>query len=150
MLYSQNRQYRTKIKGRQHIKVKKIRGNHSNIVYTLLEYIRFNTNNKTNMFLKFYPEYKDIYEQTKQKVDILTDEILHEYTELKKIKNKSFRNSHKYKKAIKELHSQYIYLIKAYNPKRHAYKPNINQTKIKHYLIKEINITYLVYLLSTL
>ena len=150
MLYSKNRQYRTKIKGKNHIKVRNIRGNHSNIIYTILECIRFNSNNKTHTFLKYYPEFKEVFNNTIEKLNVLEKELLHEYTEIKKLKNKEFQYSYKYKKTIKELHSQYIYLIKSYKQNIHNYKPNINKTKIKHYLYKEISIPHLVYLLSTL
>ena len=150
MLFSKDRLYRTKIKGKKHIMVRAIRGNHSNSTYTILEAIRYNTSNRINKLFKYFPEYIVSYNNIKTKLDILGEQLLHEYTEIKKLKNKSFRQTYKYKKAIKELHTQYIYLIKSYKPAIHNYKPNINITKITHYLTKEIDISYVVYLLSTL
>jgi hypothetical protein len=150
MLFSKDRLYRTKIKGKNHIMVRNIRGNHSNIYYTILEAIRYNTHNRIQKFLKYFPEYITTYNTIKKKIDLLCSELLHEYTEIKKNKNKQFRNTYKYNKAIKELHSQYIFLIKSYKPTIHSYKPNINNKKVYHYITKEMDITYLVYLLSTL
>lgn len=149
MLYSKDRLYRTKVKGKNHIKVKNIRGNHSNIYYTILHYLKESSKNKINVLLKYYPEYTDIYSSVIQKLDIIKSELLHIYTETKKLKNKEFRYQYKYKKAIKQLHNQYIYLIKSYKPAIHNYKPCINDRKIKHYLYKEIHIPYVVYLLQT-
>ena len=150
MLFSKDRLYRTKIKGKKHIMVRTIRGNHSNITYTILESIRYNTNNRTHKLLKYFPEYIDTYNTINKKLQMLGTEILHEYTEIKKNKNRDFRHTYKYNKAIKELHHQYIYLIKSYKPSIHNYKPNINSKKITHYIHKEMDISYLVYLLSTL
>jgi hypothetical protein len=149
MLYSKDRLYRTKIKGKKHVKVKNLRGNHSNIYYTIVHYLKEPSNNKINLLLKYYPEYTDIYSLIIQKLDIIKSELLHIYTEIKKLKNKNFRYHTKYKKAIKQLHEQYIYLIKSYKPAIHKYKPCINDRKIKHYLYKEIHIPYLVYLLQS-
>jgi hypothetical protein len=150
MLFSKDRLYRTKIKGKKHIMVRAIRGNHSNITYTILEAIRYNSNNRTHKLLKYFPEYIGTYTTIKTKLNILSQELIHEYTEIKKNKNKDFRALYKYKKAIKELHAQYIYLIKAYKPTIHTYKPSINNKKIIHYITKEMDLSYLVYLLSTL
>jgi len=150
MLFSKDRLYRTKIKGKKHIMVRAIRGNHSNITYTILESIRYNSNNRTHKLLKYFPEYIDTYNTINKKIKLLSTELLHEYTEIKKNKNKNFRKTYKYNKAIKELHAQYIYLIKSYKPNIHSYKPNINSKKVSHYIIKEMNISYVIYLLSTL
>ena len=148
MLFSKDRTFRTKIKGKKHIMVRNIRGNHCNTYYTILESIRYNKNNRLNKLLKYFPEYKETYNTIKNKIMILQNELVKEYTEIKKLKNKDYNKQYKYKKAIKELHSQYIFLIKSYKPNIHTYKPNINDKKIYHYITKEINISYLVYLLS--
>ena len=150
MLFSKNRLYRTKIKGKKHIMVHNIRGNHTNSTYTIVEAIRYNSNNRIHKLFKYFPEYIDHYNKIKNKIDILSTELLQEYTEIKKKKNKHFRNTYKYNKAVKELHAQYIYLIKSYKPNIHSYKPNINSKKVTHYIIKEMNISYVIYLLSTI
>jgi hypothetical protein len=149
MLYNRNRQYRTKIKGKKHIKVKNIRGNHSNITYTLLECIQ-SSKNSVKKLLRYYPEYTEQHQTLVKKIDLIKSELLHIYTETKKLKNKQFRYHTKYKRAIKELHNQYIYLIKNYKPSIHKYKPCINEKKVTHFVYKEIDISYMVYLLSTI
>ena len=53
MLYSKDRLYRTKVKGKNHIKVKNIRGNHSNIYYTILQYLKESSKNRINVLLKY-------------------------------------------------------------------------------------------------
>lgn len=150
MLYSRNRQYRTKIKGQAHLKVKSIRGNHSNIYYTILNCLRFPFNNSIQMLLKYYPEYTDIYSLIIIKLNLIKEELLNVYTEVKKLKHKDFNYDLKYRRAIRELHGQYIYLIKNYRPNVHNYKPCINGRKIQHYLYKEVDISYIVFLLSTI
>ena len=149
MLYNRNRQYRTKIKGKKHIKVKNIRGNHSNITYTLLDCMR-SSKNSIKKLLRYYPEYTEQHKTLVTKIDLIKSELLHIYTETKKLKNKQFRYHTKYKRAIKELHNQYIYLIKNYKPSIHKYKPCINEKKVTHFVYKEIDISYMVYLLSTI
>ena len=150
MLYSKDRQYRTKIKGKNHIKVKHIRGNHSNIKYAILDSLRSSPTKNIQTLLKYYPEYTNTYTRIVSKIDILQSEILYIYTNIKKLKQKQFQYHLKYKKAIRELHNQYIYLIKNYKPSIHNYKPCINACKVKHYLYKEVDLSYIVYLLSTI
>ena len=149
MLYSKDRTYRTKIKGKRHIRVNNIRGNHSNIKYTIIDYIQSSKHN-IHTLLKYYPEYKEAYEMIIKKINIIKGEIIHIYNEKKKLKNNDFRYHTKYKRAIRELHNQYIYLIKNYKPTIHKYKPCINDKKVAHYLSKEIDTSYLVYLLSSI
>ena len=149
MLYNKKRQFRTKLKGKKHIIVKNIRGNHSNITYTLLDCMR-SSKNSIKKLLRYYPEYTEQHKTLVTKIDLIKSELLHIYTETKKLKNKQFRYTTKYKRAIKELHNQYIYLIKNYKPSIHKYKPCINDKKVTHFIYQEINIPYMVYLLSTI
>ena len=115
-----------------------------------MDYIRSSSTRTIKTLLRYYPEYQDTYETIMKKIDIIKEEIIHIYTEKKKLKHHDFQYHPKYKKAINDLHNQYIYLIKNYKPNIHKYKPRINHTKVAHYLHREINISYIVYLLSTI
>jgi hypothetical protein len=147
MLYSMDRKYRTKLKGDGHKKVLKLKGNHPNIVYRILE-IRSNKD-VLKEFIDYYPEYLIKIEETELNIDKLSKKVLNLYTVVKKIKPSNEIDIPKlYKKIIYDLHQEYKKLMDKYDPNVHTYKPNINLRKVIHYLNNDIDTTYLYLLLK--
>lgn len=131
MLYSKDRKYRTKLFGKEHLRVKDLKGSYSVMDLRIVE-LR-GMNNKLNEFLEYFPEYKnnvDIMENRIKKIGIL---ILQYYTLVKKEK-KQTDIPPILKKVIYELHGEYIKLKAHYNPLKHTYKPTITLAKIMHWL----------------
>ena len=131
MLYSKNREFRTKLLGKEHLKVKNIKGTYPIIEWKLVEM----RNNPVilKQFLEYFPEYNDPFNGLVDTINNLGILILQYYTIIKK-KKQYLELPSILKKVIYDLHAEYLKLMDKYDPLKHSYKPNITLQKINHWL----------------
>ena len=149
MLYSKNRKYRVKIKGSEHLKVHKIKGNYPNILQRLLEIRECIKKDNNVEFLEYFSEYTDDMLKLEEKIDNLAKKIYKYYCDVKKL-NLNIEIPKLYQKIIIELHNEYHSLMDRYKPEIHTYKPNITLKKVIHFLENNIEKSYFVALLDSI
>lgn len=130
MLYSKNRQCRTKLIGKEHLKVKQIKGTYPIIEWKLIE---MRNMDNVNPFFDYFPEYKDTFNElldTIRNVGIL---IFNYYTRIRK-KKEYIELPTILKKVLYDLHAEYLKLMNTYDSQIHSYKPTITLQKVNHWL----------------
>jgi len=150
MLYSKDRNYRVKLKGKKHNYVHQLKGNYPNIIQKLLEINDTDDMNDKNEFLKYFPEYIEKFNNIDDNIDTLSKKIYLLYSDVKKNKLENIVIPKIYSKIIVLLHIEYHKLMDKYRPEQHSYKPNITLTKIKHFILNSIEKNYLVAMLNTI
>ena len=147
MLYNKDRQYRVKIQNPNFAFVHKLKGNHPNILYRLLELQNHSDKDK---FLVYFPEYKQKMDNLENDLVKLVDILDSLYTNVKKNRDSSVEIPKIYKKIIILLHNEYRRLMDNYKPNIHSYKPNINKRKIRHFLDHNVEPSYLVSMIKNI
>ena len=143
MLYNRDdRNVRTKCKGKAYNTVKDLRGNHRNNLYRILELRKENDRDKYKEYFNFYPEFKDDdYFLSSEIKNIITD-ILTIYNSVKK--DKVFVEIPQHLKTpIYDLHQFYKELMTEWTKKKETNKgnddlrrPSINYRGVHIYFLK--------------
>jgi len=146
MLYNKTRTTRTKLKGKEHLIAKQLKGNHPNILYRLLELLKNNDTYEQAQFLKYFPAYTNKLDNLESNMTKLSLDIQYFYDRTKK--QRIFTDiPKKYKGILYNLHQDYKYLMSKYDSTIHTYKPCITYKKIQHYLFN-MHTTYLLNLIK--
>lgn len=142
MLFSKDRKFRTKLKSKNHLIIKELKGIYSNMTLRILE-LRIE-NNKFNMFMDLFPEYIELIKNIEKNIDLLAKNILNYYIKTK-INKEHIDIPQILKKPIYELHG--IYINNKNNIEYNKTENNINLIKITKWL-NNLDAKYLCYLLN--
>lgn len=142
MLYNKDdRNVRTKCKGKAYNKVKDLRGNHRNNLYRILELRKENDRDKYKEYFNFYPEFKDDDYFLSSEIKNIISDILTIYNSVKK--DKVFVEIPQHLKTpIYELHQFYKELMNEWTKKKENNKeedlrrPSINYRGVHIYFLK--------------
>lgn len=142
MLYNANdRNIRTKCKGKAYNMVKDLRGNHRNNLYRILELRKENDREKYREYFKFYPEFKDDDYFLSSEIKNIINDILNIYNSVKK--DKVFVDIPQHLKTpIYELHQFYKELMTEWTKKKEngqeedVRRPSINYRGVHIYFLK--------------
>tara|TARA_Y100000385_G_scaffold281767_1_gene335116 strand:+ start:2100 stop:3332 length:1233 start_codon:yes stop_codon:yes gene_type:complete len=77
MLFSKNRKYRTKLRGKNHLEIKALKGEYCNMKLRILE---IRKDNNMNLFLENFSEYFEDIKNIETSIDNLAKKILYFYT----------------------------------------------------------------------
>jgi hypothetical protein len=104
---------RTKLRNPEYEKIRYLRGNQPNLLY---HYLTLRKSEKVSEFLKYYPEYKDVFKQYRSIVHAFTEQLHHYYEScyIHKLKPlKEFPSN--YKTHMFKLHEHYKTNLKSNN-----------------------------------
>jgi len=140
MLYSRNRKYRCKLRGKEHLELASIKGNEPFIEKRLIEL----KDEKDSKFLNYFPEYSEKNNKINKVFDLITNSIYNYYLKTK-IRKEYIDIPVIYRKAIYEIHGIYLKKLSEYQT---GPRPIIRKLDITQW-INDQNLNYKYYLFRT-
>lgn len=140
MLYSRDRKYRCKLRGKQHLELISIKGNEPFIEKRLIEL----KDEKNSRFLHYFPEYTEKNNKINEVFNLFTNSIYNYYIKTK-IRKEYIDIPVIYRKAIYEIHGIYLKKLSEY---KSGHRPIIRKLDILEW-IEQQNLNYKYYLYRT-